>query len=348
MPPTRPVGRSNNVEDLPDKPYELISFPRQRPVLKKPVGHHRYTQDGYHGTLRLSLRVKTALHVSTGITAMGSDVGQKVPLIKTMTTTQGQNQQLVIQGSSLKGCVRAIYEAITNSTLGVVSSGKKIPKGKRMPRDREPCGDNKKLCPASQVFGALNWQGLVYFTDARCNQRKPSTGFMPSLHRPRPDKRENYFDRGTATGRKFYHHAREAVDGGTRGTPVQQAGTEYTFHTDLQFLNLSGAQLGTLLVSLGQDEEYPMALKLGGGKPVGLGTVEVTVREAEVTQDVRDRYAQYQVPDAAKLTGEALAVFLQDKVKAAHREKLIEAAQLAELHKVLSWPTNREAPRGTY
>ena len=344
MPPTRPVRRSSNAENLPDKPYALISFPRQPPILKKPAGHDRYTKDGYHGKLCLSLRVKTGLHVSTGITAMGSDVGQKVPLIKTMTTVQGQSQQLVIQGSSLKGCVRAIYEAITNSTLAVVSGRYRS----KMPSERLPCRQKDRLCPASQVFGALDWQGLIHFSDAKCTGKSSVTGFMPSLYRPRPDQRSAYFERGKAAGRKFYHHAREAVDGGNRGTPVQQAGTEYTFQTDVQFLNLSGAQLGTLLVALGQDEKHPMALKLGGGKPVGLGTVQVAVREAQVVQDVRDRYSQYAEPEAAKLTGDTLSTFIQDKVSVAYREKLIEVKQLEELGEVLSWPTSREAPRGMY
>ena len=344
--PTKPVKHSLNTDDLLNKPYELVSFPKKRPTLKAPVGHHRYIPNGYHGTLCLTLSVKTALHVSTGITAMGSDVSSRVPLIKTMT--QGENKQLVIQGSSLKGCVRAIYEAITNSTLGTISSGKKVPKGKRMPKDREPCKDKTKLCPASQVFGALNWQGLLHFSDAYCTAKSPVTGLMPPLHRPRPDQREEYFDGNKAAGRKFYHHAREAVDGGSRGTPVQQAGTEYRFKTELQFLNLSQAQLGTLLISLGQDTDYPMALKLGGGKPVGLGTVQVAVSEVEVAQDVSDRYKQYAVPESSKLTGDELTNFVQKAVKAAHSEKLVEADQLAELHEVLKWPTNREAPRGMY
>ncbi len=340
--PTRPAGRPVDTDDLPPKPYELVSFPKKSPVLKAPVGHHRYTKTGYHGTLHLSLKVKTALHVSTGITAMGSDVASRVPLIKTMT--QGRSQQLVIQGSSLKGCVRAIYEAITNSTLAVVSNRYR----QQMPSDRLPCRKKDSLCPASQVFGALDWQGLVHFTDARCVQASSVTGFMPSLYRPRPDQRKAYFEKGKAAGRKFYHHAREAVDGGNRGIPVQQAGTEYRFTTQLQFLNLSEAQLGTLLISLGQDANHPMALKLGGGKPVGLGTVQVTVTEAEVMQDVRSRYTHYAVPETAKLTGELLATFVQESVQAAHREKLVEQDQLAQLSQVLQWPTNREAPTGMY
>ena len=172
---------------------------------------------------------------------------------------------------------------------------------------------------------------------------------MPSLHRPRLDRRKTYFDRqGKAAGRKFYYHAREAIDGGNRGTPIQQAGTEYMFETELQFLNLSQPQLGTLLIALGQDQKYPIALKLGGGKPVGHGTVRVKVSAAEVSRDVRDRYLQYAVPEETILTGEALIDFIQGSIQSAHQEKLVEVEQLSELSQVLQWPTNRDAPAGMY
>jgi hypothetical protein len=200
MTTNRPIKRNKPThnEDMgPEKPYALVPFPKQRPTLKPPVGHHRYTPNGYHGTLHLTLKVQTALHVSTGIVAMGSDVGSREPLIKTMV--QGKDQRLIIQGSSLKGCVRAIYEAITNSTLAVITNRYR----QKMPKDRLPSRRKDSLCPASQVFGAMDWQGLVHFTDARCQSTKPVTGFMPSLYRPRPDERDAYFDRGQAAGRKF-------------------------------------------------------------------------------------------------------------------------------------------------
>lgn len=82
---------------------------------------------------------------------MGSDVGKsKIPLIKTMQTG---NEKLTIPGSSLKGVVRSIYEAITNSTLAVVTRKYE----NKMPRNRLPCRSKDKLCPASRVFGALDW-----------------------------------------------------------------------------------------------------------------------------------------------------------------------------------------------
>lgn len=340
--PNRPIKRSAQTAEGPEKPYALVPFPRQRPFLKAPIGHHRYADNCYHGTLHLTLKVLTALHVSTGVTALGSDVGSRVPLIKTMV--QGKNEQLLIQGSSLKGCIRAIYEAITNSTLAVITNRYR----QKIPKDRLPCHSKESLCPASQVFGALDWQGLVHFTDATCESKKSVTGFMPSLYRPRPDERDAYFDRGQAAGRKFYRHAVKAVDGGDRGIPVQQAGTEFTFKTEIHFRNLTEAQLGTLLIALGQDSNYPMALKLGGGKPVGMGTVQVSIPELEVTQDVRDRYTHYTPPTTETLTGEKVAQFIQEKTQVAKTSKLVELPQLEVLAEILQWPTVWTAPEGMY
>lgn len=337
-------------EPIAPKPYELVSFPDKSPTLAKPKGHDRYRKDHLHGCLSLSLSVGTTLHVSTGVVAMGKDVDEasKLPLIKTMMVEQ---QKLIIPGSSLKGVVRSAYEAITNSTLAVVvgRDSKRV-----VPRDRHSCrppkqktSDSKWLCPASQVFGALDWQGLLQFSDAKCTNQKPAVGFMPSLYRPRPD-RPGYLDKkGKAVGRKFYYHAAEAVDRGQqRGIPVQQAGRHYEFTTELHFSNLTPAQLGTVLIVLGQDKQYPMALKVGGGKPIGMGTMAVEIRALQLMGNNFDRYRQYAAPSERYEEG-AIATQVTSWIASAHTS-LVETEQLEELAEILRYPTDREAPQGMY
>jgi len=343
-----PPRRSNGGEgELPPKPYEFIPFPKTRPSLKPPAGHDKYHPDHLHGTLFLTLTVKTAVHVSTGIVVMGSDIGNsRIPLIKTMV--QDNDQKLSIQGSSLKGCIRSVYEAITNSTLAVITSRYRS----QIPAERLPCRKKEELCPASRVFGALDWQGLVEFSDAKCQSTGFAMGFMPSLYRPRPDQRQAYFTQGKAAGRKFYYHTVRAIDKGqNQGVPVQEAAKEYTFTTELHFKNLKRAELGTLLVVLGQDPEYPIALKVGGGKPIGMGTMTVTVNainRTEGKQSLRDRYSTYTLPEAEHLAGEALQQFMQKHIKVAHNTELIEKTQLDALLEVLRYPTDREPPLGMY
>jgi RAMP superfamily len=344
-PPQRPT-RDNSTETNPNKPYQFVSFPRDRTHLKEPAGHDKFDKNCLHGTLFLKLQVQTSLHVSTGIVAPGSDVGSRISLIKTMT--QGVEKQLLIQGSSLKGCIRSVYEAITNSTLAVVTSRYRD----KIPPERLPCRKNTELCPASQVFGALDWQGLIEFNDAKCESIGFNTGFMPSLYRPRPEPGSAYFDtRGKVAGRKFYYHTIRAIaKGQNQGIAVQQAAQAYTFTTQLQFKNLKPEELGTLLVVLGQDSKYAIALKVGGGKPIGMGTMTVEVTQARVLQnlnDLKQRYCQYTPSNDNLLTGKALQQFIEKQIQAAHSQ-LIQSEQLQQLAQVLQYPTDREPPEGMY
>jgi RAMP superfamily len=348
-------------QNLAPKPYELISFPRERPTLAPPAGHDQYQSDRLHGVLHLILEVQTALHVSTGVVAMGSDVGKKgIPLIKTMTLNA--DQQLVIQGSSLKGCVRSIYEAITNSTLAVITQKKKD-RNRQMkyyenkyPKCRKPLEinlkdslGNKKLCPAGRIFGALNYQGLLCFSDALCVGNSPRVGFMPSLYSPDLERKKYYDSQGELTGRKFYYHMNRAIDPGeNRGVPVQQAGRLFTFETLLHYKNLLPAELGILLIALGQDPQHPMALKMGGGKPIGMGTMTVAVSAIEQTMDVIDRYRQYDLGQEAQLTGAEIQGFMQRQIQAAYGSDLLQKPQLAELAQVLNYPSDRQPPAGMY
>ncbi|NJM71976.1 MAG: CRISPR-associated protein [Scytonema sp. RU_4_4] len=340
--PNRPNREASSTPELAPKPYEFVSFPKERPNLQRPVGHHKYLSDRLHGTLYLTLKVQTSLHVSTGVVVMGSDIGSRIPLIKTMI--QGVDQKLTIGGSSLKGCIRSVYEAITNSTLAVITSKYRS----QIPTERLPCRNKEQLCPASRVFGALDWQGLLDFNDAKCESMGFSTGFMPSLYRPRPDETSAYFIQGRVAGRKFYYHTIRAIDKGQNtGIPVQQAAREYTFKTKLHFKNLLPEELGTLFIVLGQDSKNPIALKVGGGKPVGMGTMTVTVEKILQAQNLRQRYSSYNLNDSDEITGDKLQQFIQKNIQTAH-SRLIQKPQLEELTAVLRYPTDREPPSGMY
>jgi RAMP superfamily len=345
-PPQRPSHDNSTEKTSSNKPYQFVSFPRQHPKLEEPAGHDKFDKNRLHGTLFLKLHVQTSLHISTGIVAPGIDVGSRISLIKTMT--QGVEKHLLIQGSSLKGCIRSVYEAITNSTLAVVTSRYRD----KIPQERLPCKKKTELCPASQVFGALDWQGLIEFNDAKCESIGFNTGFMPSLYRPRPEPGSAYFDRwGKVAGRKFYYHTIGAIEKGqNQGIAVQQAAKAYTFTTQLQFKNLKQEELGTLLVALGQDSKYAIALKIGGGKPIGMGTMTVEITQARVLQniqDLRSRYCEYTPSNNNLLTGDILKKFIQTQIQTAHSQ-LIQSEQLQQLANVLRYPTDRQPPEGMY
>ena len=338
--PNRPTPKNSSPSENP-KPYDFVSFPQERPNLQRPFGHHKYDQNRLHGTIYLTLKVQTSLHISTGAVVLGSDIGSKISLLKTMI--QGVDAKLSIQGSSLKGCIRSVYEAITNSTLGAITSKYK----EKILAERLPCKNKEKLCPASRVFGALDWQGLLDFNDANCERIGFSTGFMPSLYAPRPNC-DAYYQRGKLAGRKFYYNMSKAIEKGQKdGISVQQAGKEYTFKTQVTFKNLLPEELGTLLIVLGQDKKYPIALKVGGGKPIGMGTMTVNVDKINQPQNLKQRYSSYQVSENDDLTGDKLQQFIQKQIHAAH-SGLIQKEQLEQLAAILRYPSDRQAPSGMY
>lgn len=343
----RPRSRTQT-QTISPKPYKLVPFPKEKPQLQRPAGQQKYHENRYHGTLDLTLTVQTSLHVSTGAIALGTDVGQNsIALIKTMV--RENEEKLIIPGSSFKGVVRSVYEAITRSCLCKVDRNYK----QKIPRGYQECEINlpKKrtaVCPACRIFGALNWQGLVNFSDAKCQASGFRAGFMPSLYRPRPEERQEYFKNGIVTGRKFYYHFSKAVDRGQQqGIPVQQAsGKEYVFSAKLHLKNLSKAELGTLFIVLGQDAKNQIALKVGGGKPIGMGTMTVTVDRFHCPEKIGDRYLDYH-STLEPLAGKELEKLIQSAIDTA-RKDLVQSQQLTEIAEVLKYPSDRQPPEGVY
>lgn len=341
--PNRPLP----VNDSVSKPYELVSLPDVAPQRAEPAGQKQFRSDRISGKIPLRLTVKTTAFVASGVVAMGSDISNQtrnIPLIKTSVL---RNQGLLIPGSSLKGVVRSIYEAITTSCLCKTTVDRtKIPDG------YGECRNKNNLCPACQVFGAMGWQGLIRFPDAVTTERKSSVGFIPSLYAPRPKRAAYYLRNGKVAGRKFYYHTIKAVDKGSqKGIPVQQAGSEFIFTTQLHFMNLTLAELGTLLIVLGQDKpNNTIALKVGGGKPIGMGTMVVeNIQELELLQNQQDwkkRYCNYE-QELQSLTGNKLQDFLKQAIASAHKN-LVRSQQMQQLREVLQFPTDREPPEGMY
>ncbi|AFZ42908.1 hypothetical protein PCC7418_0687 [Halothece sp. PCC 7418] len=335
------------------KPYQLVSLPSQSPNRKQPVGHKKLRDDRFHGRISLRLNVKTSSFIASGVVAMGSDLSSQtrnLPLVKLAVES---NNQLVIPGSSLKGTIRATYEAMTRSCL-CNHRGKR--NNNKIPKYYQECEYKKneknisQLCPACQVFGAMGWQGLLWFQDAILTEiptQKVTTGSMPSLYSP-SDKRSAYYKDGKYAGRKFYYHAKEVVEEKeSRGIPVQNITQNSIFTTKIRFCNLKQEELGTLFTVLGYNKNYPFALKIGGGKPIGMGTLTTEIIEMDCPENVRDRCLSY-TPTSEPLTGDALENFITEAIQKAHQTKLIQQQQLQELQQVLTYPTDREAPSGMY
>lgn len=180
-------------------------------------------------------------------------------------------------------------------------------------------------------------------------------GFMSNLWRPRPEENDIYYfkdksGKKKAVGWKFYYNMKYALDKGEgNGVPAQVAFKNDEFITQLNFRNLKSEELGALLIALGQDNKYPIILKLGAGKPVGLGSMIVEITEADLLQnqsDLRTRYSSFERLSNQFLTGESLKIFIGNTVQKAH-ENLIDKSKLEELSNILN-PSTHFAPHESY
>ena len=315
-----------------ERSFEFIEFPVEAPLREHVIGHDRFADDRYHGSLTLKLTALTPIFISTGITALGSDVGATVPLLKVMGQDSAGNP--ILQGTSLKGCIRAVFETITNSTLGV--------KGARVPKGRAPQNGRRggTLSSAELVFGAMGLQGLVSIADA-VGDRPLEMGYLPPMFQPRAGR-----------GRKFYRHQAlsqaahssadpQPAEPDKPPSPIQQAPIGTVFTTTLRFSNLTFAQLGAVLIALGQDPKNSFALKVGAGKGQGMGSMGVKVAAHAViegNQLLESRYLAYN-PEQQYLSKQKKQKKqkLAKAIKAAHAG-LIHADQLSSLVRILQYP----------
>ena len=186
--------------------------------------------------------------------------------------------KLVVPATSVKGAVRAVFEAITNSCV----SQRHRRENRSLSVVHMACGLVRKgkegkaqLCPACRVFGTTGYRGRVYFSDAVPVGDVPTkTIKIADLWPPRQVRK----------ARKFYQT--KAFQGqdlrprkNTRFLEVVPKGSR--FCTTLYFENLSGAEMGALMRALGLGLHsskpntivYAFPLKLGGAKPRCLGSV---------------------------------------------------------------------------
>jgi hypothetical protein len=131
-------------------------------------------------------------------------------------------------------------------------------------------------------------------------------------------------------GRKFYRHARPPSGADPRACIKSGAELPLRIH----FLNLSEAELGILLTALGLHPDHPFPIKLGGGKPVGLGSVQVILQRITLLQGADALKATGRLGQSQTLVGDALDKFTTRCAQAA-ADKLIDGDALGELESIL-------------
>jgi len=260
------------------KPFFWVTLDKVKPPERQTLHlHERFS--GLSGRMVFQIEVLSQyLYVGSGILDLFTPPGEKQEYA--YYAFARRNGQLVIPGTGIKGAVRGVFEALTNSCVS------QRRRAERMPGSHQPCQGIKKgeeqrasLCPACRLFGVTGYRGRVHFTDATpIDPIRTARIKISDLWPPRQSK-----------GRKFYQSKRfQSLDmrpeKSHRYLEVVPKGSR--FETALVFENLEEAEIGALLRALGLGPSsqksdgvlYAFPIKLGGAKPRCLGSVRFVPR----------------------------------------------------------------------
>ena len=186
-----------------------------------------------------------------------------------------------IYGSSLKGVIRSVAEALSQSCFPL--GGKK-------------CQRADSLCICCRMFGWLD-KGNVYMGRVHIGDAKPQgSGWSEqsaeyiewqALSGPKARHRPFYNSGGQARGRKFYYHhdpskpeqkITKTKPHGQDKLSIAKANQAFSFRVD--FADLTGPELGLLLYALQLEDGW--FHKIGKAKSLGFGTVKIIINAIEL------------------------------------------------------------------
>ena len=333
-----------------EKPYDFVPFPKRRPYRQKGAGQDKLNPCLLSGTLELTLHTLTPVHVGSGysdfIKADDQEYLAALQASKPVREDDTTCRRYLIPGSSIKGAVRSIVEAITRSCIRITQGRTQGRHRPYIPQGYDGCMSVNDLCIACRLFGAQDYQGHVSFEDAVAPKGSLVLLDTPLLWTPARGGHglpPRYLQGNQARGRKFYRHARPPSGADLRACIKSDAELPLRIH----FLNLSKAELGVLLTALGLHPDHPFPIKLGGGKPVGLGSVQVIPQRINLLQGADALKATGRLGQAKTLAGDDLNDFLTQCANAA--DELIDGDALGELESILGEAGLREtAPADPY
>ncbi|GIU84528.1 MAG: hypothetical protein KatS3mg008_1303 [Acidimicrobiales bacterium] len=235
---------------------------------------YRPQGDLLFGVLALGLTTRTPVHVGTGAPRIVPLEGGGDVVVSGMTETPTGSRagkdgegpaepRAVVPGSSVKGAVRAVFEALTSSCAVTTSScgGKK--------------GAKDGLCAACQTFGAQGLRGRVGFDEVVFP--------VPPVEVVRFPQRYGGRARDTKL-RRFYKPKPERSEASDMEAVLcVEAGVEARLRVRIAGIDRPSA--GALVAALGLVEGTMPYLRLGGGKNRGLGIVDVRFKEGWVGSD---------------------------------------------------------------
>lgn len=293
-------------------PYDFVPLDAHYPPEQhSPVWHHTLKKAGnqdsrlYSGRLFVTITTETPLFIPDTETSVHDPDNPGEHIYNNAGT-------YIIPGSSLKGLLRSVVETLASGCLTMLS----LPSGydqRLIPPDFKRCEENHKLCRACRMFGmtpvgggnAPVFLGKINIGDALVD--KKSLAFYDPIYTaileaPKPRHRAFYLDASARhiAGRKFYfhHHSKpQTVDrllpirnepGTYRNQHIEPIDTGTDFETRIDFTNLEADEFAALLLAITLRPN--MRHKVGYGKPLGLGSIKMTITKLCLI-DYATRYA---------------------------------------------------------
>jgi len=263
-----------------NKPYDFIPF------LKCEV----FTEEGtLEGIIPLKIKTLTPIHISFGEHSINDNKYIYKPFVRI-------NDKIAIPGTSMKGMVRSIAEALSYSCLTPSSNFDR----KRLPNKSHDKDDNCIIC---DMFGKMNKKSKIQFNDCYLTKGRIELLGLPSSFGPRPNTQAYLDENGKYKGYKFYRH-------GILG--IQQKGDilyEYVlenaeFEGNVRFERLTEEQLQLLCFSLGLSGEIQP--KVGFGKAYYYGSISIESEEEWVKK--AKEYKNTQKKDVTRNISKAIEI----------------------------------------
>jgi len=297
-------------------PYNFVPLPEDGPKREAYPGLDRLKKGSHSGVLTCGLEVLTRLFTADHQRAR--PLSDKQKLFPFLRNSQGDP---ILQATSLKGMIRAVYEAAFPSCLPLAAAAGWSQKAARGGIVKEPyhmvlpdsyshtsCNRLESLCPACRLFGItqgdeVHAQGRLFFSDAALTEGtlEPKQTKLAELSTPKPHAYGIYSKAGAAggpiRGRKLYIHHDPDLQPKDNSSPRANSisdfappGRRFTF--TVRFVNLTPDELKQLVSCFVLDDAH--AHKFGMAKPLGYGSCKITVREEEsFVEDGGERYQSW-------------------------------------------------------
>lgn len=339
-------------------PYDFVPLDTTHPPEpRQPVWHNALAPDAAHpgklysGSLYLYMKAETPIFI-------GQDQVSNQDPDRPGEHIYNSDGDYILPGSSIKGLLRSVVETLCRGCLTVINGDSPLPAG------FAPCDNNRALCISCRLFGMMPRQrnanvflGKVNIGDALAFDHTPDYHrpiYTAVLDGPKPRHRAFYLDEQGRfiAGRKFYFHNAKLLtenrlipirDTNTyRNQYIQPLASGTDFSSRIDFTNLEADEFAALLLSMQLQED--MRHKIGYGKPIGLGSIHLSVTNLQLV-DFANRYKHIRSDRGiSDYKGEALDELLHGQLAAidpqvsAAWDRFKSLPALGHLERIWRWP----------